>query len=319
MYKVNGFKAQQASHYQPPPPLEAIANSEMQVTSQTNNLRGRIASFSDEDLIALDYLIWMGNGVKAAKAMRCDQSTISRKSLDSCKFFDIKLQKEKGEWNILGNEKLVNKQRELHQIYRLNCYAPKRLSLPVNFRGITSKYLVDGWHGYIDKILDPLRKLELLRQSVIDAVLCTDADEIPATAIDAFHSIHIDTQALQLISNKSLISGRNGRDISFNTLPVLVPGNNFWPLRTSHLRAAGNKLKSVTAQRYNEKSWTESINSNSAFYLGSKYDLNINPSWSFIGLPYTYTSQIMLITKQQLAGHEAIKALAKFLLLATQN
>jgi hypothetical protein len=78
-------------------PPNGIINSGINAASGSSVLIGRMASFSGEDLIALDYLAWMGSGVKAAKAMECDQSTISRKSLDNCKFFGIKLQKEKGE------------------------------------------------------------------------------------------------------------------------------------------------------------------------------------------------------------------------------
>ena len=40
----------------------------------------------------------------------------------------------------------------------------------MNFRGMTNKYLPESWHSYIDRILDPLLKIELIRQSVIDAI-----------------------------------------------------------------------------------------------------------------------------------------------------
>ena len=261
----------------------------------------------------------MGNGVKAAKVMRCDQSTISRKVLDNCKFFNIELQKEKGEWNILGDVSLINKQRALHQIYRLNGYAPKRISLPINFRGITSKPIGQGWHGYIDRILNPLWKLELLRQSIVDAILCTEADEIPAVAAEDFHCIQIASKELRLITNKEQISENTGKNIQVTPLPVLVPDNNFWPLRSNQLRLTGHKLKSAAGHRYSEKNWEEPINLNKALRLGNIYDLKINPNWAFAGLPYTINSKITLITKKELGNKEPIIELSKRLLMATQD
>jgi hypothetical protein len=87
----------------------------------------------------------------------------------------------------------------------------------MNFRGMTNKYLHESWHCYIDRILDPLLKIELLRQSVIDA--------ISAHTIGGLHSINIDVQVLKLISKKISAEGKNGGNISFKELVALMPGN----------------------------------------------------------------------------------------------
>ena len=73
---------------------------------------------SVELLAALDALLWLRTGERAAAYLQCTQSTVSRHSRRCLEVFGLQLEKRSGEWYLLGDQTLLDLQRGMHQLLR---------------------------------------------------------------------------------------------------------------------------------------------------------------------------------------------------------
>lgn len=138
---------------------------------------------SQEELSALDHLMWLRSGQKAAMASHCNQSTISRRISRATQAFGIELVREAAEWQELGDHLLLGLEREVHQLARFLGELPLRLEIGPTFAPLMAAPPPPGWIcGTLDH-LGVNRPLELLRGRIIDAWL-TDAGRDVAQACD---------------------------------------------------------------------------------------------------------------------------------------
>ncbi|MCH9714084.1 MAG: hypothetical protein K0U63_05995 [Cyanobacteria bacterium] len=69
-------------------------------------------------LEALDALLWLRTGHRAAEFLQCTQSTISRKSRRCLDIFQVDTQRQAAEWQLIGDQELINLERLVHQQVR---------------------------------------------------------------------------------------------------------------------------------------------------------------------------------------------------------
>ena len=73
------------------------------------------------DLKYLDFQIWLRSGEECARRLFTTQSTISRRNTETLKTLDLKTKRDEfGEWIIEGDTRLLNMERIIHQLYRLD-------------------------------------------------------------------------------------------------------------------------------------------------------------------------------------------------------
>lgn len=129
-----------------------------------------------ECLDAFDHLIWLRTGARAAEAMGCNQSTISRHSKRCQQVFDIKLKRHAAEWTVAGDTALLAAERRLHQTYRWEMDLPLRFEAQHWMRDFYAAWQPDGWLKGNLNYLEYERPLALLQQRIIDAWLCGAPD-----------------------------------------------------------------------------------------------------------------------------------------------
>ena len=127
---------------------------------------------TEDQLEALDLLVWLRTEERAARLARSNQSTISRRSRAVREHFDVSLQRDRDGWCQLGCTDLLNLERQVHQLGRLRGRRKLRLQVPFWTRCGAMQSLPAGWcaNPADDGLVchDPLL---LLRQRVIDACL----------------------------------------------------------------------------------------------------------------------------------------------------
>jgi DNA-binding transcriptional LysR family regulator len=129
---------------------------------------------SQEELAALDHLMWLRSGHRAAAANHCNQSTISRRLSRATQIFGVELVREGAEWQAVGAQMLLTLEREVHQLARFLGELPLRLEIGPTLAPLMASPPPPGWTcGALDH-LGVNRPLELLRSRIIDAWL-TDA------------------------------------------------------------------------------------------------------------------------------------------------
>lgn len=151
---------------------------------------------SEEVLAALDALLWLRTGERAAAYLQCTQSTVSRHSRRCLRVFGLEIEKQSGEWCLRGDQTLIDLERGVHQLLRWRQGRGLRLDgqhwnshclpaeLPVSWAA--------GNHNYFEYH----RLQELLRKGVIDAWLCS-APDLPGDP--GLHSIQLTAMPLQLL------------------------------------------------------------------------------------------------------------------------
>ena len=127
-------------------------------------------------LAALDHLIWLRTGQRAAEALDCVQPTISRNSRKCLDVFDLTLERSRGEWRLRGDMQLLNLERQVHQQLRWSRNHTLRLEAQHwSAPGLEGVDLPDWRRGNFNQ-LDYEQPLALLQQGVIDAWICSAPD-----------------------------------------------------------------------------------------------------------------------------------------------
>jgi DNA-binding transcriptional LysR family regulator len=131
-----------------------------------------------ECLDALDHLIWLRTGARAAEAMGCNQSTISRHASKCQHIFKVKLRRDSAEWMVIGDSELLCAERRLHQHVRWEMNLPLRFEAQHWMRDFYASWQPPGWMKGNLNYLEYARPLDLLRDRIIDAWIC-GAPDIP--------------------------------------------------------------------------------------------------------------------------------------------
>jgi DNA-binding transcriptional LysR family regulator len=151
-----------------------------------------------EALDALDLMIWLGSGARAAEFTHCNQSTMSRRVKQTQAAFNLKLQCIAGAWEPGDNSQLLQLERQLHQRSRFLRQQHLRLQAPYWSSEALFNNLPPCWiSNPFSAAGSPHHCLELLKHRVVDACVAT-LPERPASndsrfaCFDLFHSpIHL--------------------------------------------------------------------------------------------------------------------------------
>jgi hypothetical protein len=127
---------------------------------------------TEDQLEALDLLVWLRTEERAARVVGTNQSTINRRSRAVREQFGVSLQRHPEGWSQRGDIALLNLERQVHQQGRLAGRRQLRLQVPFWTRCGSLRALPVGWCANpADQGLVCHDPLVLLRQRVIDACL----------------------------------------------------------------------------------------------------------------------------------------------------
>ena len=74
---------------------------------------------TEEQLAALDLMLWLGSSDRAAEVYFSNQSTISRRHTKVLRLFGIELKRSKRQLEVSGDLRLLDLERQVHQMARL--------------------------------------------------------------------------------------------------------------------------------------------------------------------------------------------------------
>lgn len=151
---------------------------------------------SVEVLAALDALLWLRTGGRAAAHLRCTQSTVSRHSRRCLQVFDLEMEKRAGEWCLKGDQSLIDLERGVHQLLRWRQGHGLRLDSQHWCGHLLATKLPDAWTSGNTNYFECQRPHELLLHGVIDAWLCS-APDLPDHP--DLHSIQLTVMPLRLM------------------------------------------------------------------------------------------------------------------------
>lgn len=127
-------------------------------------------------LAAVDYLFWLRTGARAAEALHCNQSTISRHSQQLQDLFQVSFRKQAAEWRAEGDDALLTAERAVHQAFRWQRGLPLRLDAQHWMRERLQSLPLEGWVKGNLNYLEYGQPLYLLKARILDAWLCSAPD-----------------------------------------------------------------------------------------------------------------------------------------------
>lgn len=158
---------------------------------------------SVEVLAALDALLWLRTGDRAAAYLQCTQSTVSRHSRRCQQVFDLAMEKQAGEWCLRGDQTLIDLERGVHQLLRWRQGHALRLDSQHWCSHLLAKQLPSAWTCGNTNYLECQRLQELLLRGVLDAWLCS-APDVPD---------HPDLHVIQLTAMRLSLMVRLGHPL----------------------------------------------------------------------------------------------------------
>ena len=73
---------------------------------------------SIESLRCFDKLIWLQTGDQVSGRLELTQASVSRAAHRVANTFGVALEKQRGEWTVIGDQSLLNAERLVHQQFR---------------------------------------------------------------------------------------------------------------------------------------------------------------------------------------------------------
>jgi len=206
-------------------------------------------------LAALDHLIWLRTGQRAAEALACAQPTVSRNSRKCLEVFGLELARSRGEWRLIGNPELLNLERSVHQQWRWRHDQTLRLEAQHwSAPGLEGLDLVNWLRGNFNQ-LDYEQPLALLQDGVIDAWICSAPD---APVRDGLTALRLTSMPMNLMVPIGHPLAHRRDSISWDELlpyPVLPLPNDSFPIFEGVLRDCGLLPSPEREQAMKQASW----------------------------------------------------------------
>ncbi len=134
-------------------------------------------------LSSLDGLLWLQSGSKVGALFQQHQTTVSRNQKKCAQVFGITLFKHKKKWDTTGDQTLLQLERKVHQVARLQGKSRLRIEVSGCFDSSYFNPPPLGWVvGMTNNLSDP-HGIQCLRQHIVDVCLY-HLNDLPAEAED---------------------------------------------------------------------------------------------------------------------------------------
>lgn len=275
---------------------------------------------SAAQLAAFDGLLWVGNGQQAGMMSSLSQPTISRAAHHVANSLGLSLQKVRGEWHVTGHTQQLELERIRHQTDRLNTGVSLRLEAgAISSRVLAEAPLTPWILGRADAINQP-RSLDLLKQRVIDAWICTSAQDLPE---DPRHEMCVRAlfrAPLRLVasSTHALTKERGLRTADLSEFPSVALDGDWFPRSAAVLESHGLWRDPRRLNHYKSRHWEGRTADGQTLAYASPVMLERDPSLCPLDFDLGLEQQVALVVMNDLAHHPAILALQEELLKRVQ-
>lgn len=265
---------------------------------------------SQEELAAVDLLVWQRTGAQAARLSDCNQSTISRRLARVSDVFGMRLRRIQGEWNSWDRDGLLAMERQLHQLARLLGHGAPRLELSPYLGPFLAMRPPPGWVlGPMDHV-GILRPLELIRDRIIEAWITDNLLElphplIPMEELDVFPLVRYPVWLVGEQGHPLAAAGRlsvaDRRAFPSLRLPALA-----FPRVSALCEALGLGTVPVSMRRYDHALWEGRSREGGTLLYGTPFNCHLHPHLLPIEPEPLFWNTVALICRRDLAAEPMI-------------
>ena len=265
------------------------------------------------DLKYLDFQIWLRSGEECAKRLFTTQSTISRRNAETLKTLDLKTKRDEfGEWIIEGDTRLLNMERNIHQLYRLSNHEEK-LRLEATFwSGPTLATPVpEGWINGVWDHVGMTRVLHLIHEGIIDAWISSYQPDLPELDNPDFAIIDLCKTPVKLVANEyhPLAKKKDICKQDLESFPALSLPKGWFPRTEEKLRSHGLWSTEARMKRYRKELWEGKTEDQTTLSYATCLGLEVMENLSVLDYDLNLTSGESLIVKKSLINSEKVHSL----------
>lgn len=271
---------------------------------------------SVEDLACLDLIIWLRTGASAAQRLGISQPKVSRAVQSVSDIFALTIVKRQGEWEVIGDQDLLNLERAVHQHYRWS----KDLPLRIESQYYSGPFYCDpapsGWiAGNFDsiEIHTPLRHL---RNRVIDAWIGCYPD-VPEDGDPDLSCFHLTRLPTHLVVSPEHPLAKKGDAISWEDMrhyPSLALPENAFPKIEAVLKRLDLWNDPQRLKRYDHQKWEGMVSSDLVIGYATAMSMDLFEQPKVI-LPVKIPLQVgdTLVVRREYASHPRLLGLLEHL------
>lgn len=201
-------------------------------------------------LASMDGLIWLRTGHQVATKFNQHQTTVSRNSRKCAKAFKVFLERLNSEWQVVGDLKLLNLERRVHQYVRFHNGDSLRLDAQHWSGSLLGTPPPSGWILGNLNFLEYQRPLQLIQERIIDAWISSYPDT-PSND-PGLATIHLSKMPMLLVVNAGHPLLELGDAVTFQDVsryPLLPLPDHGFPKFEQTLRACGLSLDPSQSDR----------------------------------------------------------------------
>jgi len=209
-----------------------------------------------DQLMALDGVQWLGSGEAVANRYGISQATVSRACRRVLKRFDLQIERQNGELELIGDQTLLRLERQVHQQARLAGHRPLRLEATYWSAPTLCADLPAGWLLGRSDIVGVRRNFQMLEDGIVDAWIAglpdlptaeqPDLTAVPLSRMPVFFTC---APGHPLLERQRLTVA----DIA--QFPTLALPSGSYPLVERALQAIGLWNDGVRMTRYRRDLW----------------------------------------------------------------
>ena len=264
-----------------------------------------------EDLDCLDLVIWLRTGAGAASRLDVSQPTISRAIRRVSDLLGVSIVKVAGEWEVRGDQTLLNLERAVHQRYRWIRDLPLRMEAQYYSGPLFCEPAPAGWViGNFDylEIHTPLRHL---RSGVIDAWIGCYPD-VPAPDDPEFVCFHLTRLPVYLVVRADHPLLALGAAITLEDVkryPSLALADGAFPRVQARLQDLGLWNLQQRMNRYSRQRWEGRVDADLVVGYASAFTLHLFAAPQVI-LPVPLGLEVgdSLVVRREYAEHPRLLA-----------
>lgn len=264
-----------------------------------------------EVLEGLDGLQWLGSGDEASRVLGISQATVSRHSNRALKLFGLRMERQQGEWQLIGDATFLQLERRVHQVARWMGHRPLRLEATYWSAPTLCTGLPPRWRLGRSNIVGVQRNLQLVEERIVDAWIAGLPDLPPAdhphlAAIELSHMPVFFTCApghpLLQLQRPSL------EDVA--AFPSLGLPAGSYPLVEAQLRRIGLWNDAVRMQRYRRERWEGRVEADLVVGYGTPLSLRVcGGQLCRLPLLLPFHSGDAVVVHRDALGHPELEAL----------
>lgn len=264
-------------------------------------------------LEALDALLWLRSGDQVIQCYGVSAASTSRYHRKCLQRFGLAMERWNGEWELVGDQSLLLRERQVHQLARWRGWRPLRLEASYWLGPTLREPALDGWLLGLANIVGVPRNLQLLQERIVDAWVGSFPD-CPGADHPALVTIPLTRMPVAFVVGEGHPLLRRARVTTADVaaFPTLALPEQAYPRVEQALKSLGLWNEDVPMTRYRRELWEGRAERELVVGYGTSFSLAVSGQGLHrLPLQLPFEAGDALVLQRCFLGHPRLRALLR--------